>query len=894
MWDAHPADMQVALARHDVLLREAIEAANGYVFKTVGDAFCAAFATAADALEAAVAAQRAIGAAPWPSSTPIRVRMGLHSGTCEERDGDYFGSVVNRAARLEAIAHGGQTVLSGVTADLVRDSLPDGVALVDLGGHRLKDLGRPERVFQVCAPGLEGEFAPLRSLDNPALLHNLPAQVSTFVGRAREVAELRELVDASRLVTVTGAGGAGKTRLALQVAADLLDGSGDGVWFVDLAPLADPDLVAATIASVLGVREQSGRPLLETLLDALADQHCLLILDNCEHVIEAVAKTAHAILNACPHVHLLATSREPLGIGGEQTYGVPPMALPDVDADAFDLLARSEAVRLFVERAAQHKPGFELDTENAAGVAVLCRRLDGMPLAIELAAARVRSLSVGELTRRLDQRFRILTGGTRTAPPRQQTLRGLIDWSYNLLDHSEQTVLDRLSVFAGGFDLDAAEAVTSGESIELWEILDRVASLVEKSLVQADESDAATRYRLLETVREYAAERLAEHGADKTRRAHRDHYLSLAEVAEPELVASEQATWLHRLAVEHDNLRVAMAGCLTDADPEPGLRLGVALRWYWSIRGYAIEGCELLGELLGRDGSVDDRLRVRALIAYSGLLIDLGDYETAQRCADDAIRRLRDDDPLIVDALRTSATATFRRGDAARGLVLAEEGVARARSVGDAGLLARLLCAEGLVRAAGLEDWEGSRACNAEAFPLLRTSGDRRTLAAVLHNISTEELKSGDAPSAREHLAESLGIAEELGSDYLFMHGRLTLGFIDIIDSDYPAAREHLAQSLRLARRTGNQPLAAASVLGLAIVTTAEGEPRDAVILHGAADRLRENTGESLEPLDSRLRAADHEQLRETLGDALFDQEYATGHALSRADAVALAFEPPR
>ena len=895
MWDAHPEEMRVALARHDVLLRDAIEAGNGYVFKTVGDAFCAAFATASDALRAAVAAQGAIGAEAWPTATPIRVRMGLHSGSCEERGGDYFGSVVNRAARLEAIAHGGQTVVSGVTADLVSDSLSDGVQLVDLGEHRLKDLGRPEQVFQVRAPSLEEDFAPLRSLDNPALLHNLPSQVSTFVGRNREVAELRALVDASRLVTVAGAGGAGKTRLVLQVAADLLDGSGDGVWFVDLAPLADPMLVAATIASVFGVRERSGRPVLESLLDALADQRCLLILDNCEHVIDAAATAAHAILRACPRVHLVATSREPLGISGEQVYRVPPLGLPGVDVDDVDAVARSEAVRLFVERATQHKAGFALDTENTHGVASLCRHLDGMPLAIELAAARVRSLTVQEITRRLDQRFQILVGGSRTALPRQQTLHAMVEWSYDLLDQTEQTVFGRLSVFAGGFDLDAVEAVAAGGGVEAEEILDCVASLVDKSLVQADETGDRTRYRLLETIREYAAERLAGCGADETRRAHCAHYLALAEVAAPELVASGQAIWLNHLAVEHDNLRAAMACFLTEGDPTSGLRFGVALRWYWEIRGYAAEGCDFLSELLNRaEGSGGERLRARALVAMSHLVFELGNHEASQRCADEAlaIGRACDDDVLVADALRSSGIATFRRGDPEGGLALVEEGVTRARATGDEGLIALLLCAEGHVLGTGLEDWARARACFEEALPLVRSSGDRRTLGAILHNLSGDALEIGDLSSARQHLTDMFEIGTELESRPLLVHAYLTLGTIDVVVDDSGAARDHFAQALHLARRLADRTSVQGAILGLALAASLMADVERAARLHGAADTLLDPSGEALDPIETRLRAEDHARLRETLGDTAFDQEYATGHAMGLSDAVALALTP--
>ena len=492
LWERAPDAMADALKRHDELLRDAIEGSGGHVFKTVGDAFCAAFPTATEAVQAAEAAQRALVAEPWPADTVLRVRIALHTGECEERDGDYFGLAVNRLARLEATAHGGQVVLSRATADIVGDHLPPGVGLRHLGTHHLKDLGRPEEVFQLEMEGLDTEFPPLRSLDNPKLMHNLPELVSSFVGRETEVIEVRKLIETSRLVTLTGAGGSGKTRLALQVAADLLDDFTDGVWLVELASLADPELVESAVASVLKVQQQPGEDLLKTLVDAVADRCLLVVLDNCEHLLVAAAMLAETLVQSCPRLSLLATSREPLAIGGERSYRVPSLSLPGPDQIlAHDEVRSFDAVQLFAERAVGHQPDFLLDETNADTVASLCRSLDGMPLALELAAARLGSLSVADIERRLDDRFRILTKGRRTALPRQQTLRALIDWSYDLLNQREQTVLCRLSVFSGGWTLEAAETVCSGSDLQGREVADVLGSLVEKSLVQAEARETA-------------------------------------------------------------------------------------------------------------------------------------------------------------------------------------------------------------------------------------------------------------------------------------------------------------------------------------------------------------------------------------------------------------------
>jgi len=419
LWEAHPDAMRDALYRHDAVVRNVVESAGGYVFKTVGDAFCVAFSAATDAVRAAVSVQQALAAQTWPEPVAIRVRMALHTGECSERDGDYFGTTVNRTARLEALAHGGQIVVSGATAGLLSGALPDGVALRDLGEHRLKDLATPEQVFQVGAEGLDEEFAALRSLDNPALANNLPRFASGLIGRERELSELGRLVATNRLVTLTGAGGAGKTRLALQVAADSLDGSKDGVWLVELAPVGEPDRVAAAVAAVLGVREDPARPMGDVLVGALATSSVLVVLDNCEHVIDAVAELADALIRSCSGVELIATSREPLGVDGERVFRVPSLDIPAQDASLTDVAAAS-GVQLFVTRAQHQQPSFAVDADNASVVAAIVRRLDGIPLALELAAARLRSMSVAEVGDRLDQRFRLLTTGSRTAVARQQ------------------------------------------------------------------------------------------------------------------------------------------------------------------------------------------------------------------------------------------------------------------------------------------------------------------------------------------------------------------------------------------------------------------------------------------------------------------------------------------
>ena len=590
------------LSDHHALVREGLAAHHGTEVDTQGDAFFAVFSSPRACAAAAVDIQQSLASHAWAGGEHVRVRMGIHTGEATRTATGLVGLDVHRAARLAAVGHGGQVLFSESAATLVRDSLPPGAALADLGVHRLKDLGRPEHIFQLNAAGLRAEFPPLRSLGNPALANNLPAQLATFIGRARELSQVRDMVESSRLVTLTGAGGSGKTRLGLQVAAELLDGTGDGVWLVELAAVTDSGDVPSAISAALGMAGPPSRPVLETLLDALVPQDILIVLDNCEHLISACAKVADAIARRCPRVHLLVTSREPLGIGGEAIYRVPPLSLPG-RGDA-DPPGSSDAVALFVDRAKAQGAGLSLDEETIPLVVSICRRLDGLPLAIELAAARLRSLSLAGLHDRLDQRFRLLTGGSRTALARQQTLRATVDWSYSLLNGPEQSLLRCLSVFSETFDLDAAEAVGGEGHIEVFDVADLLGSLVDKSLVVAEPAGGALRYRLLETIRQFAAERIAEVGdADvaAVATAHSRYFLAVAETAAPHLTGPQQAEWLARLDTDHANLRRATEHAAGD----PGgtaqvLRFGAALSRYWMARSRDGKALALLMPVLAR------------------------------------------------------------------------------------------------------------------------------------------------------------------------------------------------------------------------------------------------------------------------------------------------------
>jgi predicted ATPase/class 3 adenylate cyclase len=590
LWEEHRDAMQSALARHDAVLRSAVESHGGYVVKTTGDGLHAVFATAPDATAAAVDAQHQLLGEVWPLPEPLRVRMGLHTGHAEMRDGDYSGPAVNRAARVAGAAHGGQIVMSHATEELARDAMPRECDLVDLGEHRLRDLSRPERVFQVGAEGLPGEFAALRTLD--AFPTNLPLQMTSFVGRGRELVEITEAFADARVVTLTGVGGVGKTRLAVQVGAELLLRFGDGVWLCELGPLADRGLVPEVVAAALNVQQRAGMSPAESILAACLNRELVLVLDNCEHLLDDAARLVEAMVRACPGVCVLATSREGLGVSGERILVVRSLGLPTIDGLPGDPVEAAAAVRLFCDRAVSARDGFVLGADNVDAVAQICGRLDGIPLAIELAAARVRMMTPGEIAGRLDERFRLLTGGARTAVERHQTLRQAVDWSYDLLAPRERELLNRLGVFAGGFTLDAAESVATVDGIETLDVLDSLGQLVDKSLVVADPTPVGTRYRLLETIRQYALERLDEGGeTDAIRRRHATWCAGLVAEASVGMQGRDEAAWWDRLGREIDNLRAALTWATGADDADLSLSLiGNFGMWTLSSRplGYVL------------------------------------------------------------------------------------------------------------------------------------------------------------------------------------------------------------------------------------------------------------------------------------------------------------------
>ncbi len=752
------------------LLRTAVEEKGGQEVDTEGDAVFAAFPSARAALLAAVTAQQRILRHPWPDGAAVRVRMGLHTGEARVAEAGYVGMDVHRAARICAAARGGQILLSDTITALVTKDLPDGMSLRDLGEHRLKDLAHPHRLFQPLAPDLPTDFPPLRSLG--AHPHNLPIPLTSFVGRAREIAEVKALLLQDRLVTLTGSGGAGKTRFALQMAADLVENYPDGVWLAELAPIADPALVAKTVASALGVPEQPGRDMTETLIDALRPKSLMLVLDNCEHLVAASRALVAAVLRACPQARILATSREGLGVPGEVLWRVPSLSVPqDIrQLPAIKDLVLHDAVRLFVDRAVATTPGFAVTIQNAPAVAQVCQRLDGIPLAIELAAARIKVLAVEQIAARLNDRFRLLTGGSPIALPRHQTLRAAMDWSYDLLSQKERAVLRRLSVFADGWPLEAAQIVCSGTRIKEHEILDLLTQLADKSLIVAEGRGAEVRYRLLETVRQYGTDKLKESReiADFQRR-HRNWYLKLAEAAEPELRSAAQGAWLDRLEMEHDNFRAALEW--SDAQPdgaEAEVRLVGALWGFWFYRGHWSEGRRRLEAALVRSKDVPASILPPAFIGAANLAWRQGDHKRAAELGEKGwtlCQELgdREHGAWLLNGLGITA---MLQGDHQRASALFEESLLQARELGDKWLVSRTLHNLGILQMSR-GNLERAATLEAESLALAREVGDRHRIAMALRHLGTVKLRQGESVQAAALLQEALSLAVEMGDKWV-------------------------------------------------------------------------------------------------------------------------------
>jgi predicted ATPase/class 3 adenylate cyclase len=880
LWQDHPEAMKSASARHDEILRGAIDAFGGSVVKMTGDGVHAAFADAACAVEAAVAAQRGLAAEAWGETGPLRVRVGIHTGPAEARAGDYYGSAVNRAARLMSVAHGGQVVVSLTTEEILRDA-SQGFELIDLGEHRLRDLSLPERIFQLAGPELQREFPALRSVE--AYRGNLPVQLTSFVGRDDELRDIRDALDEARLVTLTGVGGVGKTRLAMQVAAQVLPRFGDGVWVCELAATNDVALLGQVIVAALGVQPRPGRSLVESVCDYLATRQALIVLDNCEHLLDAAAEMAEAMLRAAPKVRVLATSRELLGVGGERVVVVGSLRVAS-DASV-EAIAACEAVRLFLERARATRNDLALDASNAGAIVEICRRLDGLPLALELAAARVTSMSPGEIAALLDERFRLLTGGPRRDVERHQTLRATVEWSYALLEHRDRAVFDALGVFSGSFDSNGATAVAAHDSFTPWDVRDALSDLAAKSMIVLDDGPNGTRFRLHETLRQYALERLADtSGAEDCRRRHAEYLARFAEAAGPGLEGPDEVAWAGRLEAELDNLRAAVAWAL-DADATPdgefAVRIIGAFAHQSLFRPSAGVGewaeatiARFAGSVPGRPGGVFVAAAFKALLA--------GDLDLTRTRASEALRGAVASDPTSAAWANAALAVAYARSGQDQAALDAIEAGLRALdgSADDRARLAVIDFGAHVAWFAGRED--EACALAEDAVRRARALGNPSHLIMALRFFAQTRRPEDSSETIRaleECLAYSGSVATPDSPNVLRAQGILAM--LRARRGDRAAALQALRDAVTRAHDTGQLLYVAIAVnYGVSVAADLDA-PALAATLGGALTDGSLAWIPGASPVETAERQAALERVRARLGPEHYQSALANGSAMN-------------
>jgi len=883
------------LTEQQQLVSETCEIHHGSVVGTQGDSFFVAFSSALDAVNAAVDCQRGLNAHAWPDGVSVRVRMGLHTGEPQISESNYVGIDVHRAARIAAAAHGGQVLLSHRTYELVDGELPEGVTLRDLGEHRLKDLRQPKHLFQLDITGLPAEFPPIKSLD--ALLNNLPVQLTSFVGREKELGELRDLIESTRLVTLTGAGGSGKTRLALQVAAEMIGHFHHGVFFIALAPIMDPGLVASTIAQALRLTETAGRSVLEGLKDYLQSKSLLLLLDNFEQVIPAAPLIAE-LLSACSELKILVTSREGLRISGEREYALPPLALPDLtELPPLDSLSQYAAIDLFIQRAQAVKPDFTITSDMAQAVAEICSQLDGLPLAIELAAARIKVLPPHVIRARLEHRLEFLTGGARDLPARQQALRSAIAWSYDLLEENEQELFRRLSVFVDGCTVDAVEAVAR-DHLDRVSLLDQLGSLVDKSLLrEVEDINGQPRFVMLETLREFGLEQLEASGEGETVRGHHaNFFLALAEGAEASLESTEQVQWMDRMGKEHDNLRAALEWSKSaEGTGELCLRIAGTLGYFWEVRGHFSEGRERLSAILSMEVAQEQTAaRARLLARAAELAYRQSDYPATHVLAQESLeiyRKLGDQQGIASMLIKLGNAAT-ERGSYATASRFLEEALTIWRQQKDIHGTARALISLGF-SALRSGDAHLANVRLEEALSLSRELGDARSMGFELSGLGEVALRLGDYARATQLMEESLELRRQLGNKWGVGVSLGMLGWVAMRERDWDRAITRLGESLEVRQDIGDKGGIAWCLERLAGIAMVQGQAEKAVRMFGAAAMLRSSIGSVIDPVDQASYKKNLDSLRVKLGRGRYKASWDEGRAMTMEQAVTYTLGKP-
>jgi len=875
LWEQYPEEMKSALAKHDALLKETIEKNNGQIIKTTGDGFHAVFSTAIDAVKASLDAQRNFQTSEVSetSEVSLRVRMGLHTGEAELRDGDYYGSTLNRAARIMSIGHGGQILLSETTLQISREHLSENINVLDLGQHQLKGLSRTETIYQISLPDLQQEFPALKSLMQAT--NNLPTQLTSFIGRERELAEAKSKLENARLLTLIGPGGTGKTRLSVQIATDQLGNFKDGVWLVELAPISDSNLINTTIASVFDLREVQDIPISTILIDFLRAKNLLLILDNCEHIVEASAEATDQILQSCPGLKVLASSREALGIDGETVYRVPS-------------LKENEAIRLFADRATKAEPRFELTDENALHVTQICSRLDGIPLAIELAAARVKMFTPRQIAERLDDRFKLLTGGSRTALPRQQTLRALIDWSYQSLNEVEQRALRHLAVFSGGWLFEAAESVIGGD-----EAMEGLLGLVNKSLVNVEEKNSLSRYRFLETIRQYAMEKLLESGeAAEIRNRFLDHVLKMAESSSLGLFSSEIEEHLDIFEADHDNIRSALKWALEN-HPDKALQLIHHVGSYWSVRDHNTEAIQWCSAALNKTENTEglDMERARVYIVLGWSCVTTGDHRQGRAASEQAMKlgQKTNDPSTVARAYGTLALACVFLGDYSTAYQAAEEGDAYSREHGLRNELAFILASRSQMAYTADNDIVKAKQYLEEAEKLSREEGFRWAYSFSAYGLARVAGILGDMETARAQFARSEEIARQMGNNRIIYSSQSELAHILREHGELEEALQTYINLLPKWKDLGHRSAVAHELECIAFILIKKGNHTNAVKLLGAAEGIREDIDSSMTKFEEIEYQKEISFLQAAMDKAAFEQLWEEGKQLKLNDAIEFA-----